>query len=197
MLVRSLLIGVTGRANRLGRRGIMRERLDVGVTIHACERASVDGSLELRVVHVQADLLAVLVFRHSRVAMTGQTFFVAHFRGLGSGLGRGRRHRRKQQSKYNNPTATFHEFPSLSATQPEWCWLISSVFSYFFSVRMYFTRPVMSASLVFPPWAGILPWPWVMVVVRSASDLPCTGAEPRSLMPSDLPRPVSPAPVAP
>jgi hypothetical protein len=43
--------------------------------------------------------------------MTGQTFFVAHFRVLGSGLGGGRRHRRKQQSKYNNPTVTLHENP--------------------------------------------------------------------------------------
>ena len=77
VLVRCLLIGMASRADRLGWRRIVWKSLDVGVTIHASER-TVDGSLELGVVHMQADLLPVLVFCQSRVAMTGQTIFVAH-----------------------------------------------------------------------------------------------------------------------
>ena len=39
VIVRSLLISVTGGADRLGRRWLMRERLDVGVAIRATEGA--------------------------------------------------------------------------------------------------------------------------------------------------------------
>ena len=62
VIVGGLLVGMAGGAHRLRRRGIVREGLDVGVAIGAAEDA-VDGGLELGVVDVQADLLAVLVFR--------------------------------------------------------------------------------------------------------------------------------------
>ena len=64
----------------------MGKRLDVGVTIHAAER-TVDGSFELGFIHVQADLLPVLVFSEGGVAVAGQAILVAHLRSFGSGLG--------------------------------------------------------------------------------------------------------------
>jgi hypothetical protein len=111
MIVGGLLISVTSGADGLGWRGFVWERLDIRMAIYAAQGSPVDGRLKIRFVHMQTDLLPVLVFCQRGIAMTGQTFFVTHFRAFGSGLRRGRRHRRKQQSKYNNPTVTLHENP--------------------------------------------------------------------------------------
>lgn len=111
-----LLIGVAGGADGLGRRGIVRKCLDVGVTVRASEGA-VNGRLELGIVHMEADLLAVLILSKCWVVVTGQTIFVAHLRGLGRGFWRRQCRRREQRSKYHNPTATLHGIP-LTFSQP-------------------------------------------------------------------------------
>ena len=96
------------------------KRLDVGVAISAAEGA-VNRSLEFGVVDVQADLLAVLVFGQSRIAVAGQALVVAHLGGRGR-LGRlfGRRLgmklrsrgcRHQQQGGEKNQTAALHRSP--------------------------------------------------------------------------------------
>jgi len=90
-----LLIGVAGGTDGLGRRGIVRECLDVVMTVSASER-TVNRGLELRIVHMQADLLTVFILGQCRVAVTGQTVFVAHFRGPGRSFWRRHCHRREQ-----------------------------------------------------------------------------------------------------
>ena len=60
MLIRGLLVSVAGGADGLGWRWIVRESFNVRVAVCASE-GTVDGRLKLRIVHVQADLLAVLV----------------------------------------------------------------------------------------------------------------------------------------
>src|SRR5689334_9104985 len=62
---------------------------------------------------------------------------------------------------------------------------------------MYFTRSSICSLVSLPSYAGILSLPLVMMVVRSASDLPCTSAEPMSFKPNFLPIAVSPLPSAP
>ncbi len=116
VLVRSLLIGVAGGAHRLRRRGVVRKCLDVGVAVGATER-TVDGRLELRVVHMQADLLAVLVFRQSGIAMTGQTIIVAHLRGFGGGLGGAAAIAGSNKASTTIQLLRFTEVLSLSASQ--------------------------------------------------------------------------------
>src|SRR5208337_1874777 len=117
VLIRGLLVTVAGGANGLGWRRIVRDCFDIRVAICASE-GTVYGRLELRIVHMQADLLPILVFRKRWVAMTGQTILVAQFRGFSWPL-RSRRpcHRRQQRSKYYNPTATLHRVP-LTFSQP-------------------------------------------------------------------------------
>jgi hypothetical protein len=78
MFVCRLLVGVARGADGLGRRGIVRECLDIGMTIHASER-TVNRCLELGVIHMQVDLLPVLVLCKGGVIVTGQTIFVTHF----------------------------------------------------------------------------------------------------------------------
>jgi hypothetical protein len=117
VLVCRLLVTVAGCADRFRGRGIVRKTLDVSVTIHTSESAPVDGRLKVRVVHMQTDLFPILVFCQGGIAMAGEALFVAHLGSFGSSLGRGYPHHREQQSKYNNPTITLHELPSLSANQ--------------------------------------------------------------------------------
>ena len=82
VVIGGLLIGMTGGAGRLGRCGIVRERLDVGVAIGAAKNA-VDRRFELGIVDVQADLLAVFFLNEGRVAMASQALVVAHLGGFG------------------------------------------------------------------------------------------------------------------
>jgi hypothetical protein len=98
VLIRGLLVGMTGGTDRLGWNWIVRKRLNVGVAVRTSERI-VYGRLEVRVVHVQADLIAVLVLCQGRVAVTGQAFLVAHFRRFGRAFRCGHRHGREQRSQ--------------------------------------------------------------------------------------------------
>src|ERR1035437_3586281 len=90
VIVSRLLAGMAGGAYGLGWRGIVGKRLDVFVTIGAPENI-VDGGLEFRVIHMQADLSAVLLFAESGIVMASQAVLVAH---LGTSLGH---HPRAQQ----------------------------------------------------------------------------------------------------
>ncbi len=110
-IVGGLLIGVTVGALGHHRRGIVRESLDVGVAIGAAKDA-MGGGFELGVVDVEADLLSVLVFRESRIAMAGQALVVGHLgRGFARLLSLGRQlrscrcHHQQQGSKENQTTA--------------------------------------------------------------------------------------------
>ena len=105
VIVGGLLISVAGGAHRLDRRGVVRKGLDVGVAIGAAEDA-VHRGLELGVVDMQADLLAVLVFRESGIVVAGQALVVAH---LGSMLRRSPS--REQQGYTENQTAALHGTP--------------------------------------------------------------------------------------
>lgn len=116
VIVGRLLVSVAGCAYRFGRGWIVREGLYVGVAVGAAEDA-VDGVLELGVVDVQADLLAIFLFDEGRVAMACEAFVIAHLgssfrrgrmllRGCRRRLGRGR-YGKKQSSK-KDQTAAFH-----------------------------------------------------------------------------------------
>ena len=117
-IVRALLVGVTGGADGFHRSGIVREGLDVDMAIGAAEDA-VYRTFKLCVVDVQADLLAVLVFRQGRIAVAGQAFVVAHLgrrfgRLLRCRLGRelwNRRCHQQQQGSKESQTAALHESP--------------------------------------------------------------------------------------
>ena len=112
MVVGLLLVGVAADAYWLCGRGIVGERLDVFVTIGATEDAVYRG-LELRVIHMQAELFAVLLFAESGIVMASQTVLVAH---LGRGLGH--RPRAEQQGNKENHTATLHRSPHFRRTRP-------------------------------------------------------------------------------
>src|ERR1035441_10029498 len=51
---------------------------------------------------------------------------------------------------------------------------------YFFNVRIYDTRPLISSGFNFSPYFGILFLPFVITALRSASDCFCTSAPERS-----------------
>ena len=84
VIVSGLLVGVAGGANGLGRRALMRNTLDVGVAIGATE-GTMDRRLEFGVIYMEADLLAVLVFRETGIIMASQTVVIAQ---LGGGFRR-------------------------------------------------------------------------------------------------------------
>jgi len=105
VIVGGLLVSVAGGADGLGRSWIVRDSSDVGVAIGATERA-VNRRLELRVIDMQADLFAVLVFRETVIVMASQAVLIAH---LGGGFGQS--NRREQQGNRENQTATLHETP--------------------------------------------------------------------------------------
>lgn len=117
LIVSRLLIAVAGCALGHGRRGFVRERLDVGVAIGAAEGA-VNGRLKSSVIDVQTDLFAIFIFGQGGVIVTGQALIVTH---LGSSfrLGCGHRERSEQQKKCKQPTATLHGIPHFHrTTQP-------------------------------------------------------------------------------
>ena len=103
MIISRLLVGVTGGAYRLGRSWIVRESPDVGMAVGAAEHA-VDRRLELRIVHMQADLLAVFVFGQGHIAVAGQTLVIAH---LGGGFGRRRMLLRRGRGRMRGSRRTF------------------------------------------------------------------------------------------
>ena len=71
VVVSRLLVGMAGGADGLGRSGIVREGLDVGVAIGTAEDA-VNATFKLGVIHMQADLLPVLVLGQSRIVMASE-----------------------------------------------------------------------------------------------------------------------------
>ena len=73
---RRLCILVAIRACYLLRRRVMRQALHVLVAIDAPENAAVDRRSQLLLVHKQADLLAVDLFRQCGVAMAGKAVLI-------------------------------------------------------------------------------------------------------------------------
>lgn len=105
VIVGGLLISMAGRAHGLGRRGIVGKCLDIFVTVGATED-TMDGGFELRIVHMQTDWFAVLVFGKTGIVMASQAVIIAQ---LGHRLGQPSR--TEQQDNQENPTATLHRNP--------------------------------------------------------------------------------------
>ena len=57
----------------------MRRGLDVAVTVDACIDLTVDGMLQLLLIHIEADTLAVQILGQSCISVTGQTVLVSGF----------------------------------------------------------------------------------------------------------------------
>ena len=111
MIVSRLLSLMAGGAYGLGGRGIVRQCLNVFVAIGATENA-MDGGFELGIIHVQADLFAVLVFGESGIIMASQAVVIAHLGGIF-----GYRSRSEEQRDEENQTATLHRNPRFQRTR--------------------------------------------------------------------------------
>src|SRR5579872_690261 len=81
-IVGCLLIGVACGATDLLRSRLVRRRLYVGMAVHAGKHAAVDRIFEFLGIDLQADGLSILLMSQGSIAVAGETFISAGFRGF-------------------------------------------------------------------------------------------------------------------